>query len=200
MLAAATEPERFAEHVLKPCAAKSAALVAELVRTESPFVFVHDDLASATGPVFAPAWYDEFIFPLYPVILAPARAAGKKLILVADGNMTAFLPQIAALFDGFMCENPATPLESVIEHFGRPGKFIIGGIETVRLSTGAPWFGACMNRQHICPVSPWPPAAACTATSPCPTLKHISMHAPRSGSRQRIGGRGAGRKKDHDIP
>jgi hypothetical protein len=138
MLAAATEPERFAERVLKPCAAKSAALVAELAQTDSPFVFVHDDLASATGPVFAPVWYDEFIFPLYPAILAPARAAGRKIILVADGNMTAFLPQIAALFDGFMCENPATPLEAVIEHFGQPGKFIIGGIDTVRLSTGAP--------------------------------------------------------------
>lgn len=138
MLAAAEEPERFAEHVLKPCAAKSTSLVAELAQGESPFVFVHDDLASAAGPVFAPAWYDKFIFPLYPAILAPARAAGKKVILVADGNMTAFLPKIATLFDGFMCENPATPLAAVIEHFGRPGTFIIGGIETVRLATGTP--------------------------------------------------------------
>lgn len=138
MLAAAENPERFFEHVLKPCAVKSTTLVAELARTDSPFVFVHDDLASAAGPVFAPGWYDEFIFPLYPVILAPARAAGKRIILVADGNMTAFLPKIAALFDGFMCENPATPLEAVIEHFGRPGKFIIGGIGTVRLATGTP--------------------------------------------------------------
>jgi hypothetical protein len=138
MLAAGSEPERFADHVLAPCAAMSAALVAELARTESPFVFVHDDLASAAGPVFAPGWYDEFIFPFYPAILAPARAAGKKVILVADGNMTAFLPRIAELFDGFMCESPATPLEAVIEHFGRPGKFIIGGIETVRLATGTP--------------------------------------------------------------
>ena len=138
MLAAGEAPERFSEHVLKPCAAKSAALVAELALGESPFVFVHDDLASAAGPVFAPAWYDDFIFPLYPAILAPARAAGKKLILVADGNMTAFLPRLAALFDGFMCENPATPLAAVIEHFGKPGKFMIGGIETVRLAIGTP--------------------------------------------------------------
>ncbi|MEI8352362.1 MAG: uroporphyrinogen decarboxylase family protein [bacterium] len=138
MLAAAEAPARFAEHVLKPCAAKSTELVAELARTDLPFVFVHDDLASATGPVLAPAWYDEFIFPLYPAILAPARGAGKKVILVADGNMTAFLPRITELFDGFMCENPATPLEAVIEYFGRPGKFLIGGIETVRLAIGAP--------------------------------------------------------------
>ena len=33
---------------------------------------------------------------------------------------------------------PATPLESVIEHFGRPGKFLIGGIETALLTTGRP--------------------------------------------------------------
>jgi hypothetical protein len=138
MLAAGTDPERFSEHFLEPCAAKSNALVAELAQGDSPFIFVHDDLASATGPMFPPAWYEEFIFPLYPEILAPARDRGKKVILVADGNMTAFLPQIAAAFDGFMCENPATPLDGVIEHFGAPGKFIIGGIETVCLAVGTP--------------------------------------------------------------
>ena len=80
--------------------------------------------------------------------VAPASAKGRTIdahyglywggLMVADGNMTAFLPQIADIFDGFMCENPATPLEAVIEHFGHPGKFIVGGVETVRLATGTP--------------------------------------------------------------
>jgi uroporphyrinogen-III decarboxylase len=37
-----------------------------------------------------------------------------------------------------MFENPATPIEKVIEHFGQPGKFMIGGINTVMLTTGSP--------------------------------------------------------------
>ena len=64
---------------------------------------------------------------------------GKKVIFVADGNMTEFLPKLIEVdIDGLLFENPATPLEKVIEHFGQPGKFMIGGINTVKLSTGSP--------------------------------------------------------------
>lgn len=67
------------------------------------------------------------------------QALGKKVIFVADGNMTVFLPRLVELgVDGFMCENPATPLETVIQHFGVPGRFIIGGIDTARLTHGHP--------------------------------------------------------------
>lgn len=138
LLAAGEDPERFAEHILRPCARLSTARVAELARYDAPAVFVHDDLAAATGPLFPPDWYAQHIFPLYPAILAPARARGRKVILVADGNMTAFLPRIAELFDGFMCENPATPLEAALEYFGRPGKFLIGGISTACLANETP--------------------------------------------------------------
>ncbi len=59
--------------------------------------------------------------------------------MVADGNMTAFLGRLVeAGADGLMFENPATPLEAVIEHFGGAGKFLIGGIATALLTTGTP--------------------------------------------------------------
>jgi hypothetical protein len=139
LLAAALEPRRFHDHFLAPCAKKSRMLVAELVRYDSPFVFVHDDLASASGPVFRPSWYDDFIFPHYPEIFAPAKQAGKKIILVADGNMTRLLPRLVdAGVDGLMFESPATPLEAVIEHFGALGQFFIGGISTIALTFGSP--------------------------------------------------------------
>ena len=54
-----------------------------------------------------------------------------------------------------MFENPATPLEAVIEHFGQTGKFMIGGIETVTLTSGTPEdirrmvFELYENVQHI---------------------------------------------------
>lgn len=140
MLAAVSEPERFHEHFLVPCVRKSKAIVADMARaSDSPFIFVHDDLASATGPFFRPAWYDTSIFPHYAEILEDARNAGKKVIFVADGNMTAFLPKLVdAGIDGMMFENPATPVEAVIEHFGQPDRFMIGGIETVTLTSGTP--------------------------------------------------------------
>ena len=53
--------------------------------------------------------------------------------------MTAFLPRLAAAgVDGLMFELPATPLEAVIEHFGAPGRFFIGGIDSRILTFGSP--------------------------------------------------------------
>lgn len=140
MTAAALEGDRFFERFLKPCADKSAKIVTEMARTTTlPFIFTHDDLASASGPVFAPAWYDDYIFPLYDDIYREARRMGKRIVLVADGDMTAFLPKLVdAGFDGIMFETPATPVEPVIEHFGQPGRFFIGGIESAPLSFGKP--------------------------------------------------------------
>lgn len=138
MLAAALEPDRFHEHVLVPCVDKSAAIVAEMAQAcDSPFVYVHDDLADARGPVFRPSWYEQYILPHYPQIFAGAKRLGKKIIYVADGNMTAFLSQLVdAGVDGLMFETPATPIEAVIEHFGQEGRFFIGGIATGTLTFG----------------------------------------------------------------
>jgi hypothetical protein len=140
MTAAATEPQRFHDHFLAPCVEKSKTIVRQIAAaSQCPFVFLHDDLASAAGPVFRPEWYDEYIFPHYPAIFAEAKQRGKRVIVVADGNMSAFLERLAAAgADGIMFENPATPLEAVIEHFGQPGRFLIGGIETARLTAGTP--------------------------------------------------------------
>lgn len=140
LMAAQLEPERFHDHFLKPCAAKSKAIVAEMARaSSSPFVFVHDDLATATGPMFRPGWYDRFIFPHYPEIWREAKALGKKIIFVIDGNITEFLPGLVeAGVDGVMFETPATPLEAVVDHFATEGRFFIGGIGTVTMTTGAP--------------------------------------------------------------
>ena len=140
LMAAALEPDRFFERFLAPCAKKSAAIVTEMAEaTTLPFVFTHDDLAAGTGPMFAPSWYDEYIFPQYDMIYAGARRLGKRIVLVADGNMTAFLPKLVeAGIDGIMFETPATPLEAVVEHFGAPGRFFIGGIATGKLAFGTP--------------------------------------------------------------
>lgn len=140
MMAATLDPELFHTSFLRPCAQKSTELTHRLSEDATqPFLFLHDDLASARGPVFNPRWYDRYIFPHYPEIFAEAKRRGKKVILVADGDMTRFLPKLNdAGIDGIMFESPATPLEAVIEHFGAPGRFFIGGISTAVLATGSP--------------------------------------------------------------
>jgi hypothetical protein len=140
LMAAALRPERFHDHFLLPCVSKSKAIVAEMAHaSDSPFVFVHDDLASATGPIFRPRWYDEHIFPHYPEIWRSAKDLGKKVIFVADGDMTVFLPRLIEVgVDGLMFETPATPLDEVTEHFCAPGLFFIGGINTSTLTFGSP--------------------------------------------------------------
>ncbi len=140
MTAAMEDPGRFHEQFLLPFARLSRERVAEIVRgSDSPLLFVHDDLCDARGPVFPPDWYERYIFPHYAEILAPARAAGRRVVLVADGNLTAFLPRLRELgFDGLMFESPATPLETILSIFDRPGHLLIGGVETATLTFGTP--------------------------------------------------------------
>lgn len=140
MTAAMEDPGRFHEQILRPFAAQSREIVAGIVRgSDSPLVFVHDDLCDARGPVFRPDWYESYIFPHYAGILSPAREAGRRVVLVADGNLSALLPRLPELgFDGLMFESPATPLEDVLAAFNRPDHILIGGIETARLTMGTP--------------------------------------------------------------
>jgi uroporphyrinogen-III decarboxylase len=140
MAAAMEDPERFHEQVLKPFAIHSREIVEEITQgSESPVIFVHDDLCDARGPVFRPNWYESFIFPHYADILAPTRDAGRRVVLVADGNLSMLLPRLLKLgFDGLMFESPATPLDAVLTTFARPDHLLIGGIETAKLTMGSP--------------------------------------------------------------
>ncbi len=148
MQAASTHPEQFHQHFLIPCAEKSAEIVSQIARaSSSPFVFVHDDLASAIGPVFRPRWYDDWIFPHYPQIWKTAKQLGKKIIFVGDGDLSVFLPKLVdAGVDGLMFETPATPIEQGHRAFGGPGMYLIGGISTSILRFGTP--AGCTQHGH----------------------------------------------------
>lgn len=137
LLAGALDPEALDRLLLEPASQASQALTAELAACESPFVFCHDDLADKRGPVFPPEWYDHYIFPRYQNLFAPAKAAGKPVIFVADGNMEVFLERLlAAGVDGVMLENPATDFDLIVDAFS--DRIIIGGIDTGLLHSGTP--------------------------------------------------------------
>lgn len=137
MLAAMMEPEKFEKHFLNKAFESSIEHINTLAQIDSPFVFVHDDLADAKGPVFPPDWYDQFIFPRYPELWRPVKEAGKKLIFVADGNMEPFLEKLREHgVDGVHLENPATDLDVIIDIFG--DSIAMCGMSTSLLTFGEP--------------------------------------------------------------
>ena len=139
MLAAGLDPERFDEQFWQPWAAISRKHCETLAAMDEEVVFTHDDIATGEGPVFRPEFYEKYIFPKYEHIWEPIFKAGKKLVFVADGNVSAFLERLLEFpIAGIMYENPATPYDRVLETWGRAGRGFIGGISTVLLTNGTP--------------------------------------------------------------
>lgn len=137
MLASSIDPEGFREKFLDVAFRKSLEAIEVLASVDSPFVFVHDDLANARGPVFSPKWYDTYVFPRYCELWAPAKKTGKKVIFVADGNMAELIKPLKETgIDGVMLENPATDFQLILKEFG--DRIIIGGVETNILTFGTP--------------------------------------------------------------
>ena len=86
----------------------------------------HDDLTMTRGPVFAPDWYRRHIFPLYPGIFAPLKAAGVPVIFTSDGNCTCFVDDIfSAGADGLNFEY-LVDLAPLVEQHG--DKILIGNL------------------------------------------------------------------------
>lgn len=137
MMAAALDPQGFDERFLTHAFEQSRRNIATLAQADIPFVFVHDDLAQKNGPVFAPDWYDKYIFPRYPALWQSALDQGKQIIFVADGDMQSFLkPLRRSGVAGVMLETPATDLDAILDVFG--DGIIFGGMDTNLLTFGTP--------------------------------------------------------------
>jgi hypothetical protein len=150
LAAAALDPVRFDRHFWQPWAEISRRHVEALVAMGEEVVFVHDDLATSIGPVFAPGFYDRWIFPRYEHILEPAVRAGRKIVFVSDGNIDVFLERLLELpIAGIMYENPATPYGRVLATWGEAGRGFIGGIDTALLSRASPDAVAAHARDTI---------------------------------------------------
>ncbi len=135
--AIALNPQGFKKKFLDLAFEESLKAIKLLIDINTPFVFCHDDLANANGPICSPKWYDKYIFPRYEELWKPVKRAGKKVIFVADGNMEFFLKKLVEVgVDGVMLENPATDFDLILKLFG--DKIVIGGIETNLLTFGTP--------------------------------------------------------------
>jgi len=94
----------------------------------------HDDLTMTRGPLFAPDWYRRHIFPHYPGIFAPLKAAGVPVIFTSDGNCTCFVDDIfGAGADGLNFEY-LLELAPLVERHG--DKILIGNLCSEVIASG----------------------------------------------------------------
>jgi hypothetical protein len=136
MVAAKTDPARFDE-ILDQFTGISMMVVEAHIRAEVPVFLCHDDIVWASGPVFAPAWMREHIFPRLKRLWAPLREAGIKVLFCSDGNFDEFVDDVAAAgAEGFIFE-PQTDLKCIVERYGR-SHVVIGNIDTRILQYGSP--------------------------------------------------------------
>lgn len=107
-----------------------------LAASDAHVVWCHDDIVWASGPIFRPSWYREFIFPNLARLFEPLREAKKRIIFVSDGDYTMFVDDLAQIgVHGFFFE-PLTDLAYVVERYGQT-HIIIGNVDTRVLLTGS---------------------------------------------------------------
>ena len=154
LLAAGTDPQRFGA-----LANRYASWIQQyydaLSEADVPVVMVHDDMVWASGAIFRPSWYREYVFPNYARFFAPLIESGKKVLFTADGNYGAFVDDLAATgIHGFVLE-PLTALEPIVERYGQT-HVLVGNADTRVLLTGSKAqiraeVERCMTAGRSCP-------------------------------------------------
>ncbi|HEY3396069.1 MAG TPA: uroporphyrinogen decarboxylase family protein [Armatimonadota bacterium] len=81
------------------------------------FVICHDDIVNSRGPVCSPAWMKRYIFPCYEEYWSLLRAAGKRVIFMVDGNVSAYADDVMACgASGFVTE-PYTDFKTIARKY-----------------------------------------------------------------------------------
>lgn len=135
LLAAGLDPVRFGQMTLR-YAGWIQQYFDALAESTVPVVMIHDDFVWASGGIFRPAWYREYVFPQYKRFVTPLRDSGKKVMFCSDGNFTRYVDDAAAAgVHGFVFE-PLTSLEYIVEKYGQ-SHVIIGNADTRILLSGS---------------------------------------------------------------
>jgi uroporphyrinogen-III decarboxylase len=87
-------PELVA-HIMDCCGLFSAYLARAYAEVGSvPLLFMGEDIATTTGPIFKPDWVRREGLPRWHWIVDPIKAAGMKFLFHTDGRYGSFLPLI----------------------------------------------------------------------------------------------------------
>ncbi len=134
LLAAGTDLKRFGD-LANRYASWMQQYYDALAEAQVPVVMIHDDFVWASGAIFRPAWYREYVFPNYKKYFAPLIESGKKVLFTSDGNYTRFVDDLAAAgVHGFAME-PMTDIAYIVEKYGQT-HVIIGNADTRILLSG----------------------------------------------------------------
>jgi len=88
-------------------------------RTDIPVMMVHDDLCWTEGPVTHPEWYRQYIFPYLKQLIAPVKAAGKKVIFTSDGTIDVFFDDFIALDIDMLVMEPTSDIREFARRHGQ---------------------------------------------------------------------------------
>lgn len=77
------------------------------------FVVCHDDIVTTRGPVCSPAWMHKYVFPRYEEYWSMLKAAGKRVIFMADGCMDAYADDVFACGACGIISEPYTDYKAI---------------------------------------------------------------------------------------
>lgn len=81
------------------------------------FVTCHDDIVMTRGPVCSPEWMRRHIFPRYEEFWGILRAAGKRVIFMADGCMDACVDDVMACGALGIISEPYTDYKAIARRY-----------------------------------------------------------------------------------
>ncbi|MCX6345212.1 MAG: hypothetical protein NT018_09060 [Armatimonadetes bacterium] len=108
--------ERF-ERVMDEFAEINRRLFKAFARLPVNFVICHDDIVNTRGPVCSPNWMHKYIFPRYEEYWSILKAAGKRVVFMADGCLDAYVDDVMACgASGFVTE-PYTDFKAIARKY-----------------------------------------------------------------------------------
>ena len=90
------------------------------------FVTCHDDIVNSRGPVCSPAWMHKYVFPRYEEYWGMMKAAGKEVIFMVDGNVTAYANDVIACGARGIISEPYTDYKKIARDHPEKNLFLAG--------------------------------------------------------------------------
>jgi len=117
----------------------------------SPVILVPEDFATVHGPIFAPAFLEQFHYPYVRRVTEAWHEHGIHVIYHSDGNWKSAIPALVATgVDGFYCLEPGCGMDIVELKNAWPDMVWAGGVDGVDLmERGTPEAVRSEVRRHI---------------------------------------------------
>lgn len=103
---------------------------------DDPFetVFIGEDIAFKSGPMFSPHWLRTHYFPRLEKVIGAFHARGKKVVFHSDGNLNPIMDDLAAAgIDGLNPIEIQAGMDLSDLHRRYPSLIFLGGIDVSRL-------------------------------------------------------------------